>query len=94
MLVTSTKSTFTWAIEDEFIVIIDQDGRVSVTNDVENVIGYIRAEGVDVDAHQIIYRDSAGEWDGLLTRDGKFRAWRFLRGHSKEQAKARWRAHP
>jgi hypothetical protein len=51
------------------------DGR-SVTNDAERVIDDMVERGTDVDRCVIVYRDTMGRWDQILTRNGKF--FRFL----------------
>lgn len=49
-----------------FIMIEDLNhGRMSVTNDIENVIEYIcNKENINPVEHYIIYKDSDGIWDG------------------------------
>jgi hypothetical protein len=48
--------------------IIIQDlnkGRMSVTNDIENVVAYIaKLNDLDPASYLIVYRDSEGTWDG------------------------------
>jgi hypothetical protein len=61
--------------------IVDKDeGGASVTNDVERVIADLVQLGVDPDAQPIIYRDSMGFWDRLVTRGGRFHTFQSLRG--------------
>jgi len=62
---------------DGVLCIIDTDGPISVTNDVENVIDRIREVGIDL-TKPVIYRNSEGVWDGLLIKDGKFAGFIFL----------------
>lgn len=86
----NTRSLYTWGIDGECIVIIDQDGPVSVTNDAERVIATIAAYGIDVDSKRVLYRDSDGQWDEMLTVGGKFRDFRILGARSLSEAKAKW----
>lgn len=55
------------------LLIWDQDqGNMSVTNDIENVIADIAlVEAINPKEHLIIYRDSEKQWDGwdALTQD-------------------------
>ena len=48
------------------ILIVDQDvGSLSVTNDIENVVADIaNKESIDPKDYTIVYRDSQGYWDG------------------------------
>lgn len=57
------------------IIAINDLGTVekSVTNDIENVIADLINNGIDVNQYNIIYRDSMKIWDGIHTRDGKFK---------------------
>ena len=50
----------------KYLMIVDQDlGHMSVTNDIENVVADIAAvEHIDPKEHFIVYRDSKGRWDG------------------------------
>lgn len=46
--------------------IVDEDkGRMSVTNDIENVVGEIcTRQNIEAKDYKWIYRDSSGNWDG------------------------------
>lgn len=44
----------------------------SVTNDAERVVRDLAERGIDVDRTVIVYRDTMGVWDQLLTRRGEF----------------------
>lgn len=47
------------------IVITDKDGRLSVTNDIENVVTEIEdAEGIKARDFMIVYSDTEETWDG------------------------------
>ncbi len=84
------RSFYSWGIDGDFIVIIDQGGTLSVTNDAEAVIEYLTRQGVDVDSKRVIYRDTEGQWDEMLTVDGKFRGFRILGVRTLAEAKAKW----
>lgn len=51
---------------EKWLLIVDKNqGAMSVTNDIENVVEDIAEyEGIDPFEYQIIYRDSEGHWDG------------------------------
>lgn len=67
------RAAFTWDDDGATVRIIDLNtGSTSVTNDAENVIARLAASGVRVDHRCVIYRDSDGRWDRMLTNDGKF----------------------
>lgn len=54
------------------IEIQDLNGVVSVTNDAEDVIEYLKNKGYNVLEKRIFYKDSEGSWDELLVRNGAF----------------------
>lgn len=87
---TGLQASYTWQIDGDYLVIIDQDGPVSVTNDVEAVIADLVEEGVNVDSKRVLYRDSEGLWDQILTTEGRFHDFRILTARSLEEAKAKW----
>ncbi|AXF04766.1 hypothetical protein [Paraburkholderia hospita] len=83
------RSTYSYAIEEEFICIIDHDkGGRSVTNDAKHVIADLVAAGIDLSKYCVIYRDSAGVWDAMRTADGAFAGFFQMGARSKEEAKA------
>lgn len=67
------RSEYTWEDDGAVVRIIDLDqGGKSVTNDAENVIARLVKAGVPVDDRHVIYRDSDGNWDQMLTKGGAF----------------------
>lgn len=60
---------FTWGIRSGVVCIVDPDTGASVTNDVDSVLARISADGVDLHAHPVIYRDSMGIWDEIVMDD-------------------------
>lgn len=61
------QSKFSFRFEDNVCIIIDQDGRRSVTNDMENVLEHIQSGGVSLaPPMRIIYRDSQGIYDQVI----------------------------
>lgn len=60
------------------LLIVDQNlGNMSVTNDIENVVEDIAGkENIYLNDHLIIYKDSMGMWDGW---DAKAQNFFFLR---------------
>jgi hypothetical protein len=77
------RASYGWGRSMGVVWIVDKDeGGASVTNDAERVIADLVQQGVDPDAQPIIYRDSMGYWDRLVTRDGRFHGFQSLRGSS------------
>ena len=70
------------------IVIIDQSAgkTITVTNDIERVIGDFLARDIDVNNYRWIYRDSMGVWDEIEVRDGVFAGFKPLRARTLEEA--------
>jgi hypothetical protein len=53
------------------VVIVDaNEGHMSVTNDIENVVAYLAMQFDLVNA-PVVYRDSMGGYDGVKVQDGK-----------------------
>jgi hypothetical protein len=67
------------------IIDLDEPGSMSVTNNAENVLRDIASDGWDLDQHVIIYRDTAGEWDALLTSEGCFAGFSCIANLPPEQ---------
>ena len=60
------RSRYNYWYEGDVIVMTDQNGDRSLTNDMENVIEYlIRAGAINSTDQLIIYKDSLGTWDGV-----------------------------
>lgn len=57
-----------------YIAIIDQNlGRMSVTNDIENVIAEVcKVEGIKAQDRIIVYCDSEGNWDAFSPSENRF----------------------
>jgi hypothetical protein len=66
------RSTYSWTDDGRVVAIIDSGIGKSVADDAEMVIAELVAAGVLVDQREIIYRDTTGTWDRILTRQGKF----------------------
>lgn len=62
-----SKSDYIFSMESDVIMIEDLNlGRMSVTNDAENVITELYNQyGDQIKKYPIIYKDSEGIWDGL-----------------------------
>lgn len=67
------------SLQDGVICVVDMNGdcRPSVTNDAENVVLEV-GKLFDVNAYPLIYRDSAGVWDEIVVKDGKFAGFKSL----------------
>ena len=72
-------ATFTVSVQDGAIVLEDQNKGRSVTNDAENVIRRLAADGYDL-TMPVIYRDTMGQYDQLVVKAGKFFGFRTLGG--------------
>ena len=67
------RSVYSRTLHGNVIAIIDHDQGRSVTNDAENVIADLVAQGFDLSRYLVIYRDTRGIWDQLLVdRTGHF----------------------
>lgn len=77
-----------------FLGLIDQDcGSKSVTNDAENVIRDLTA-GYPVDEYVILYQDSLGNWDRIVTKRGAFACFASCyRARTFDQAKAQFKGY-
>jgi hypothetical protein len=78
-------ANYSYSILKGVVCIVDQGNAKSVTNDAEAVIADLGANGVDLNL-PVIYRDTEGQWDELVVKNGRFSDFRFLR--TKDQAKA------
>ena len=80
------RSDFSFHISDGVVAIIDHDnGGMSVTNDIENVVEYICLySGIRADEYKWIYRDSEEIWDGW---DPVKNTFVHLQMHSESEAR-------
>jgi hypothetical protein len=54
------------------VVVVDADeGHMSVTNDIENVVRYLAMQ-FDLINAPMVYRDTLGGYDGVKVKDGSF----------------------
>ena len=80
-----SKSDFTYTIANDVLRIIDLNyGRMSVTNDIENVLEHIKGIEGFMPSYTI-YRDSEGSWDAV-TYDGSRASFYLLAGTSEDDA--------
>lgn len=61
------------------VIDLDQGGR-SVTNDADNIVADLWGRQIITAASQLIYRDSQGQFDQILFRDGYFVDFKGLGG--------------
>jgi hypothetical protein len=67
------RSVYSRTLYGNVIAIIDHDQGRSVTNDAENVIADLLAQGFDLSRYLVIYKDTRGIWDQILVdRTGRF----------------------
>ena len=63
------RASFTLQHHDRVVALIDravEQQTMSITNDAENVVAYLHAEGVIDGKTRLIYRDTEGRWDELM----------------------------
>lgn len=66
-------------------------GAVSLTNDVERVLACVQSENrgipfFNLDNFYIVYRDSNGDYDGIVTEGNKFKNFLILGASTSEEA--------
>lgn len=84
----NSRAEYSYSVEFPFICIIDHNtGARSVSNDAERIIADLVAEGIRVDEYVIIYQDSEGVWDRMLTDRGWFVGFLSINERDKDQAK-------
>jgi hypothetical protein len=81
-----TRSRYTFERSERAIFIIDLGVGLSVTNDAERVIHDLVDRGIAVDRMVIVYRDTTGVWDQLLTKRGQFAGFRRLHANDRMDA--------
>jgi hypothetical protein len=65
-------SDYIYFIKGKVLIIEDSDlGNLSVTNDIQNVLNHIKAD-LEFLPETIIYRDSEGNFDGVMHEQGNF----------------------
>jgi hypothetical protein len=95
------RSTYTFTVRPAkghhwpVVLIVDHDQGRSVTNDVQGIFADLVAQGLDLEAHRVIYRDTLGTWDELLVGvNGSFGGFAPLGAHTEAEAiaklEARW----
>jgi len=89
------RSNYTFSIIGNILFIEDLNGAVSVTNDIENVLEFIQQNQLSppIDSYDVIYRDSDGIIDGILTRDGEFKDFYLIGERDLEKAKLKIQKH-
>ena len=67
------RAVYSRAVYGNVIAIIDHDEGRSVTNDAVNIIDDLARQGFDLTKCRVIYKDTSGIWDEILTdRTGRF----------------------
>jgi hypothetical protein len=77
--------SWTYHLEDGFVVVADLGTGMSVTNDAERVVQSLAAE-VPLKGKRIIYRDTEGRWDELRHQGGRFSHFHALGATSAAEA--------
>jgi hypothetical protein len=85
-----SRAYYSCSLVGKVFAIVDEDGPVSITNDVEAVVAEV-VRTYDIKSGQpMIYRDSEGRWDGIeLDERGHFKDFILLGAYSIEDAIAR-----
>ncbi|HEX6440966.1 MAG TPA: hypothetical protein VF007_02190 [Stellaceae bacterium] len=79
LLKNKVRAVYSRTVHGNVIAIIDHDQGRSVTNDADNVIADLAAQGFDLSRYLVIYRDTRGIWDQLLVdRTGHFAGFRSI----------------
>lgn len=65
------RARWTFWLEGRFVLLEDQGGAVSVTNDAERVVLEL-ASRCPLEGRRVLYRDSMGRWDELVVQAGRF----------------------
>lgn len=81
------RSMYEVKVIEGVICITDLGGMKSVTNDIEAIIGDLARAGLSLNA-PIVYRDSDGNWDGVLVENGAFKGFRILADQFRQEAMA------
>lgn len=76
-------------VSDTLVVIIDQDGPRSITNDAQGVIDRLTAELGDLGRRRVYYRDTMGRFDEIRVEGGRFTGFAPCSEHQQE-AFAEW----
>ena len=83
-------SSFTWRVvrvaQFEIVVVTDLNRGRSVTNDAAAVVGYIASQLGGLRSHPVIYRDTAGWYDGLGHDGWSFTGFFPIRAETEELA--------
>ena len=66
LLKNKVRAVYSRTVHGNVIAIIDHDQGRSVTNDAENIIADLAAQGFDLSRYLVIYKDTRGIWDQLL----------------------------
>lgn len=73
-------ATFT----DTLVLILDQDGSRSVTNDAQGVIDRLAVELGGLGLRRVFYRDTMGRFDELKVDQGRFIGFALCSPHQQE----------
>jgi len=85
-----TRANYVVARNGRFLEVRDLNGPVSVTNDAEAVIIEL-SRTHPVSDLTVIYEDTAGQWDQLLVRNGRFGGFNILGARCAEEARRKAR---
>jgi hypothetical protein len=83
-----TRATYGYTVLGAFILVVDQDQGMSVTNDAEHVIADLARARV-LPGRRVLYRDTDKHWDELVVSDGAFAGFAPLGATTPEEAIAK-----
>jgi hypothetical protein len=84
------KSSYMVKLDAQFIFITDYDKGMSVTNNIENILGEIQKDlGHPIGEFYVVYRDTMGSIDGVQTKDNKFHDFYTIGAKTFEEAKSK-----
>jgi hypothetical protein len=86
-------ATYVHHVDHGVLSIFDLDNGPTVTNDMEFVLAEIAEHGVDLQAVQVMYRDTQGIWDAVMTAEnGRFYSFMSLNERDENRAREKLRA--
>lgn len=80
-------------LDAEKVLIVDVGEGLSITNDAENAVMKLNADLLaggsgGIQGRKVFYRDTNGDIDEMLTKDGEFAGFKFCSAAQQDQLKA------
>ncbi len=84
-----TRATYGYTVHGAYVLVVDQDQGMSVTNDAEHVIADLSRARV-LAGRRVLYRDTDKHWDEMLVAaDGAFAGFALIGAMSPGEAIAK-----